>query len=146
MCWVNFKNMRTFTWPLKVMLNVYQRINSGNILQCPSSQQNLKHFPTLMKLKCINIHCHYLRCTCAFEVHEFGKNQDFEKRKDKHIAKGTEKISRGCQGKGLISCILLIFEYQKTGQMKKLQNFLLFQNLSVYIYMNDKPVCVCVTQ
>ena len=101
----------------------------------PLISTKLGTFPNTHETKMYQYSLHYLRCTCAFEVHEFGKNQDFEKRKDKHIAKGTEKISRGCQGKGLISCILLIFEYRKTGQMKKLQNFLLFQNLSIYIYI-----------
>ena len=43
-------------------------------------------FPHAYETKMYQCLPYYLLQTCTFEIHKFGKNQDFEKVKDKHTA------------------------------------------------------------
>ena len=68
---------------------IKQYVNYGNILQCPSSQQNLKHFFVLMKLKCNNDH-HIISDTHVhFKFINSIKIKILKKLKTNHTAQGS---------------------------------------------------------
>ena len=68
---------------------------------------SLKHFPGLIKDIKDCLACRLLYA-CAFEVHEYGKNQDFQKLTYRCIAQGSLMTRKVYQGKGHIYPIFLV--------------------------------------
>ena len=97
----------------------------------PLISAKLEIFPRAHETKIHQCLPNYIWCKCTFEAHRFGKNQDFEKVKEKHTTQVCWKTSRGYydtlnQSSNSLCFVLLLNYFLYFIKLARLKNYKIF--------------------
>ena len=93
-------------------------MNSGNIMQWPAFQKNLKYFPSLMKLKCVHVYHIISGANAYLKFIKWVGIRILEKLKTS--TQWRLKMSRRHKRVGLTSSVFFIFKCHTSGQMRNI--------------------------